>query len=91
MPVSPSSLVSSVAGGISTLAESLKLVFSNNPGSVSQANTARTYAVAQNGDIYRLIFLTAFDASDVARVRERMKANQLTSEKAFARYRVIPV
>ena len=43
--------------------------------------------------IYRLVSLTAVgaDASDEARVRESMKANQLASEKAFALYRATPL
>jgi len=79
--------------GIATLTDALKLTFSNNLVSVSKTNAATTYAVAQNRDLYRLVSLTAVgaDASDMAQVRENMKANQLASEKAFAIYRATPL
>jgi len=79
--------------GISTLTDALKLTFSNNLVSVSNTNAATTYAVAQNRDLYRLVSLKMAnaDASDIAQVRENMKANQLASEKTFAIYRATPL
>ncbi|GAC1035711.1 methyl-accepting chemotaxis protein [Pseudomonas sp. No.117] len=79
--------------GVSTLADSLKLTFSNNLVSVSNTNAATTYAVAQNRDLYRLVSLAAVgaDANQQAQARERMQANQLASEKAFATYRATPL
>jgi len=79
--------------GISSLSDALKLAFSNNLVSVSNTNTATTYAVAQNRDLYRLVSLAVVgaEASQIDRVRESMKANQLASEKAFAIYRATPL
>lgn len=79
--------------GIGTLGDALKLNFSNNLVSVSLTNAATTYTVAQNRDLYRLVFLTNAGADTKARdqVRQAMKDNQRASEKAFATYRATPL
>ncbi|WP_158892777.1 MULTISPECIES: methyl-accepting chemotaxis protein [unclassified Pseudomonas] len=79
--------------GIASLADALKLTFSNNLVSVSQTNVTATYAVAQNRDLYRLVSLTAVgaDAGELEQVRQNLKNDQLASEKAFAIYRATPL
>ncbi|MDT3723088.1 methyl-accepting chemotaxis protein [Pseudomonas oryzihabitans] len=79
--------------GIGTLADALKITFSNNLVSVSLTNATTTYAVAQNRDLYRLVSLTnaGADPNELDQVRQSIKNNQLASEKTFAIYRATPL
>jgi methyl-accepting chemotaxis protein len=79
--------------GVSQLSESLKSVFSNNLVSVANTAEAKTKAVGQTRDMFRLYIATASNApqSEKDDYLASMKANQLASEKAFAAYRSTPL
>ena len=79
--------------GVSQLSESLKLVFTNNLVSVANTAEAKTKAVGQTRDMYRLYVATVSNApqSEKDEYLASMKANQLASEKAFATYRKTPL
>ena len=79
--------------GVSDLSDSLKMVFNNNLVSVAKTGQAKTNAVGQSRDLYRLY--TAAAAGMPQGVRDEviasMNANQQESEKAFAQYRKTPL
>jgi len=79
--------------GVSQLSESLKSVFSNNLVSVANTAEAKTKAVGQTRDMFRLYIATASNApqSEKDEYLASLKANQLASEKAFAAYRSTPL
>ncbi|UCJ15181.1 methyl-accepting chemotaxis protein [Pseudomonas sp. MM211] len=79
--------------GIGSLSSSLQLVFSNNLVSVAKTAEARSNAVAQNRDLYRLLDAATAGApqSERAAILSSMKENQQTSERAFATYRATPL
>lgn len=79
--------------GISQLAESLKLVFSNNLMSVAKTAEVKSKAVEQQRDLYSLIVATAAGAPQRTKddISERLAANRAASEKAFAIYRANPL
>jgi methyl-accepting chemotaxis protein len=79
--------------GVSQLSESLKSVFSNNLVSVANTAEAKTKAVGQTRDMFRLYIATVSNApqSEKDEYLASLKANQLASEKAFAAYRSTPL
>ncbi|RON40330.1 methyl-accepting chemotaxis protein [Pseudomonas brassicacearum] len=79
--------------GISQLAESLKLVFSNNLMSVAKTAEVKSKAVEQQRDLYSLIVATAAGAPQHTKddISESLTANRAASEKAFAIYRANPL
>lgn len=79
--------------GISHLSESLRLVFSNNLVSVAKTAEARSWAIEQHLDLYRLVGAAVAQApggidGDILR---SMTASRVASEKAFAIYRATPL
>ncbi|SDI51856.1 methyl-accepting chemotaxis protein [Pseudomonas flavescens] len=88
-------LVVGVVGsqGIGSLSSSLQLVFSNNLVSVSKTAEARSNAVAQNRDLFRLLDAATAGApqSDRSAILTSLKENRQTSERAFATYRATPL
>ncbi len=81
------------ARGVSQMSDSLKLVFANNLVSVANTAEAKTKAVGQTRDMFRLYIATVSNApqSEKDEYLASMKANQLASEKAFATYRKTPL
>ncbi|MCI8212204.1 chemotaxis protein [Pseudomonas sp. S25] len=81
------------ARGVSQMSDSLKLVFVNNLVSVANTAEAKTKAVGQTRDMFRLYIATVSNApqSEKDEYLASMKANQLASEKAFAAYRKTPL
>ena len=79
--------------GVSQLSTNLKLVFSNNLVSVANTAEAKTKAVGQSRDLYRLYVATTSNAPQSVKDEylASMKANQLASEKAFKTYRATPL
>ncbi|KIQ00065.1 MULTISPECIES: methyl-accepting chemotaxis protein [Pseudomonas] len=79
--------------GIGSLSSSLQLVFSNNLVSVAKTAEARSNAVAQNRDLYRLLDAATAGApqSERSAILTSMKENRQTSERAFATYRATPL
>ena len=79
--------------GVAQLAQSLKSVFQNNLVSVTNTSQAKTKAVGQSRDLYRLYIATASDAPQSTKDEyiASMKANQKASEEAFAAYRKSPL
>ena len=79
--------------GIGSLSSSLQLVFSNNLVSVAQVAEARSSAIAQSRDLYRLVAATAINAPQAERdaILASMKENRQSSEHAFATYRATPL
>ncbi|MBF8676403.1 methyl-accepting chemotaxis protein [Pseudomonas fulva] len=79
--------------GIGSLSSSLQRVFSNNLVSVAQVAEARSSAIAQSRDLYRLVAATAINAPQAERdaILASMKENRQSSEHAFATYRATPL
>ena len=79
--------------GVSQLAESLRSVFDNNLVSVTNTSQAKTKAVGQSRDLYRLYIATASGAPQSTKDEyiASMNANQKASEEAFADYRKTPL
>ncbi|CRN04602.1 Methyl-accepting chemotaxis protein McpS [Pseudomonas sp. URMO17WK12:I11] len=79
--------------GIGSLSSSLQQVFSNNLVSVAQVAEARSSAIAQSRDLYRLVAATAINAPQAERaaILASMKENRQSSEQAFAVYRATPL
>ena len=79
--------------GVSALSESLKSVFNNNLVAIANSAQAKTKAVGQSRDLYRLYIAHASDASPSVKDEfiASMNANRLASEKAFALYRQRPL
>ncbi|MBA1324326.1 methyl-accepting chemotaxis protein [Pseudomonas plecoglossicida] len=75
--------------GIGSLSTNLQLVFSNNLVSVSKTAEARSDAIAQNRDLYRLLAasIAGSDAAERSAIVASMNENRQTSERAFAVYR----
>ena len=88
-------LVVGVVGsqGIGSLSLSLQQVFSNNLVSVSKAAEARSNAVAQSRDLYRLLDAATAGApqSERTAILTSMRENRQTSERAFTTYRATPL
>lgn len=79
--------------GIGSLSSSLQLVFSNNLVSVAKTAEARSNAVAQSRDLYRLLAAATAgsDAAERSAILTSMKENRQASERAFAAYRATPL
>ncbi|MBA1197729.1 methyl-accepting chemotaxis protein [Pseudomonas plecoglossicida] len=79
--------------GIGSLSTNLQLVFSNNLVSVSKTAEARSDAIAQNRDLYRLLAasIAGSDAAERSAIVASMNENRQTSERAFAVYRATPL
>ncbi len=79
--------------GISQLSDSLRLVFSNNLVSVAKVGEAKSNAIAQLRDLYRLMAATAANApqSTKDQILQNMAKNRSDSEKAFSSYRATPL
>lgn len=79
--------------GIGSLSTNLQLVFSNNLVSVAKIAEARSDAIAQNRDLYRLLAasIAGSDAAERSAIVASMNENRQTSERAFAVYRATPL
>jgi len=79
--------------GIGSLSTNLQLVFSNNLVSVAKTAEARSDAIAQNRDLYRLLAasIAGSDAAERSAIVASMNENRQTSERAFAVYRATPL
>ena len=79
--------------GIGSLSSSLQSVFSNNLVSVAKTAEARSNAVAQSRDLYRLLAAATAggDAAERGAILASMKENRQTSERAYAVYRATPL
>lgn len=79
--------------GIGSLSTNLQSVFSNNLVSVSKTAEARSDAIAQNRDLYRLLAasIAGSDAAERSAIVASMNENRQTSERAFAVYRATPL
>jgi methyl-accepting chemotaxis protein len=79
--------------GVSNLSASLKSVFSNNLVSVANTAEAKTKAVGQTRDMYRLYVAATSNAPQSVKDEylASMKANQMASEKAYKTYRATPL
>ncbi|WP_312390583.1 methyl-accepting chemotaxis protein [Pseudomonas sp.] len=79
--------------GIGSLSTNLQLVFSNNLVSVAKTAEARSDAIAQNRDLYRLLAasIAGSDAAERSAIVASMNENRQTSERAFAIYRATPL
>jgi methyl-accepting chemotaxis protein len=79
--------------GVSQLADSLKLVFENNLVSVANTAQAKTKAVGQSRDLYRLYVAVSSGAPQSVKDEyiASMDANRKASEAAFADYRKTPL
>lgn len=75
--------------GIGSLSTNLQLVFNNNLVSVAKTAEARSDAIAQNRDLYRLLAasIAGSDAAERSAIVASMNENRQTSERAFAVYR----
>lgn len=75
--------------GIGSLSTNLQSVFNNNLVSVSKTAEARSDAIAQNRDLYRLLAasIAGSDAAERSAIVASMNENRQTSERAFAVYR----
>lgn len=78
--------------GVSSLSSSLQLTFSNNLVSVAKTAEAKSNAVAQNKDVFRLLTMTAAGEprSELDKIIASLNENRIASEKAFAVYRATP-
>ena len=79
--------------GVSQLSDSLRVVFSNNLVSVAKVGEAKSSAIAQLRDLYRLMAATAANApqSTKDQILQNMAKNRSDSEKAFSTYRATPL
>lgn len=79
--------------GIGSLSTNLQLVFNNNLVSVAKTAEARSDAIAQNRDLYRLLAasIAGSDAAERSAIVASMNENRQTSERAFAIYRATPL
>ncbi|MFS2159329.1 methyl-accepting chemotaxis protein [Pseudomonas sp. Pseusp122] len=79
--------------GVSQLADSLKLVFENNLVSVANTAQAKTKAVGQSRDLYRLYVAVSSGAPQSVKDEyiASMDANRKASEAAFVDYRKTPL
>ncbi|QXI26219.1 methyl-accepting chemotaxis protein [Pseudomonas vanderleydeniana] len=81
------------SAGIGSLSSSLQLVFSNNLVSVAKTGEARSYAMTQSRELYRLLAAAAAGAtaSERSPIVAAMKDSREKSERAFATYRTTPL
>ncbi|MDO7904665.1 methyl-accepting chemotaxis protein [Pseudomonas sp. K1(2024)] len=79
--------------GVSQMAQSLGLVFSNNLVSVAKTGEAKAMAISQQRNLYSLITATAENADQATKdqILRYMAADRAASEKAFAIYRATPL
>ncbi|MGG5291171.1 methyl-accepting chemotaxis protein [Pseudomonas shirazensis] len=79
--------------GIGSLSTNLQLVFSNNLVSVAKTAEARSDAIAQSRDLYRLLAasIAGSDAAERSTILAAMNENRQSSERAFAVYRATPL
>ncbi|KPA98345.1 methyl-accepting chemotaxis protein [Pseudomonas asplenii] len=79
--------------GIGSLSSSLQLVFSNNLVSVAKTAEARSFAITQSRELYRLLSIAAAGgtASERSPIVAAMKDSREKSERAFAIYRATPL
>lgn len=79
--------------GVSQMAESLGLVFSNNLVSVAKTAETRSQAIAQQRLLYSLLTAVAEKAPPTTQddILRDMDASRAASEKAFAIYRATPL
>ncbi|WP_017903501.1 methyl-accepting chemotaxis protein [Pseudomonas asplenii] len=79
--------------GIGSLSSSLQLVFTNNLVSVAKTAEARSNAITQNRELYRLLSVAAAgdSASERSSIVASMKDSREKSERAFAIYRATPL
>ncbi|MFV3403491.1 methyl-accepting chemotaxis protein [Pseudomonas sp. NY15463] len=79
--------------GISSLSSSLQSVFANNLVSVAKTADARSNAISQSRDLYRLLAAASAgaDAAERNTILTSLKDNRQASERAFALYRTTPL